>query len=181
MLYNYNCLMNQEELEEIFRRNRLLDEYQQQRAIAFWSDVVGIPVAQYTNPERIAGGTLHVRVSSAAAAHELSMLVDQHRARLNHLMGRTAVRRIHYTVGPLPTSDRPIPLVVYCGPEQAIEEFGDLDDERLARGFARIYAAQQNRAASLLAAGGVQCPRCGVVHRSEAIECPGCRYERGED
>jgi hypothetical protein len=63
---------------------------------------VGAVLRHRTQPEKLRGSTLFVRVGSSAIAHELTMLKGDILTRLAEIIGPGAVTDIRTRVGPLP-------------------------------------------------------------------------------
>jgi hypothetical protein len=68
-----------------------------------WGAAAGETIARNAIPARIArDGTVHVTVSSSAWAFELAQLETELAARLQHLLGEDAPRRLRFAPGRLP-------------------------------------------------------------------------------
>jgi hypothetical protein len=71
--------------------------------LAVWGAAAGETIAKNAIPARIArDGTVHVTVSSSAWAFELAQLEIELAARLQHLLGEEAPRRLRFAPGHLP-------------------------------------------------------------------------------
>ena len=68
---------------------------------------VGDLLRHRSQPEKLRGSTLFVRVGSSAIAHELTMLKGEILARLAHVLGPGAVTDIRTRVGPLAAPRQP--------------------------------------------------------------------------
>jgi hypothetical protein len=166
------------ELESVFRHNNLFDAFKQNEALLCWDEVIGERLGRYTRSEVVRDRVLVVRVSSATVAHELSLLKPQLLQQLNARLDAVRIRDIRFVQGSIPRSPQAIRLHHdETAAETAHQLFADLDDEALARRFERLVVSQKDREASLLAAGGRRCLRCGAVYRGDAKTCPGCRYD----
>jgi hypothetical protein len=79
------------------------------RAVTCWREVCGPTIAQKTQPERVHGGVLYVRVASSSWLHELSYVKAELLARLRS-RAKLALCDIKFQVGkvvPLPGEARP--------------------------------------------------------------------------
>lgn len=71
--------------------------------VRVWPDAVGEQIARNAWPARIGrDGTLHVSVSSATWAFELSQLAGEIASRLQRALGEEAPWRLRFAPGPLP-------------------------------------------------------------------------------
>ena len=86
--------------------------------LIYWEAVVGRLLAEQTSPERLARGTLRLRVSSDAWAVQVQHLAPSIADKINRFLGRRAVERITLTRGriaprkakpPLPPLPDPLP------------------------------------------------------------------------
>jgi predicted nucleic acid-binding Zn ribbon protein len=66
-----------------------------------WPDIVGADIARRSEPVRLAGRTLVVRVESQAWATQLRYLSEQIRHNAEEVLGRGQVREIRLTIGRL--------------------------------------------------------------------------------
>jgi len=179
--YNYNYRMEKKDVEEVFRRNGLLAEYQQQAAVSVWPTVVDETIAYLTVATHVENKTLHVVVDAAAIAHELQAQADTLIRKINQECAQAAIRRLRFAVGEVRPRRSPVVQQVDSEAEARAEEiFQGLDSVALQRAFVRLAMAQQNRDASHLAAGARRCPRCGVMYSGKDSFCPGCRYDAVE-
>ena len=81
--------------------------------LIYWEAVVGQLLAEQTSPERLARGTLRLRVSSDAWAVQVQHLAPSIADKINQFLGRRAVERITLTRGritPRKASPPPPPL-----------------------------------------------------------------------
>jgi hypothetical protein len=66
----------------------------------FWDEVVGSPISKNARPFRIKNGRLRVIVSDPIWLQELQFIEESIRKKLNDKLGRNAVKRIEFRVGP---------------------------------------------------------------------------------
>lgn len=66
----------------------------ERRAVLLWSDVVGPEIARVTEPGRVKGGCLPVRVKTAPWRHALIFRREEIREKLNSRLGEELVKRI---------------------------------------------------------------------------------------
>jgi len=165
-------------VKEVLRRYNLAEEFERQRVIALWPEVVGTQIARLTEAVEFRSGRLTVKVSSPSVAQELALLRGNYIARLNERCGEQLVEEIKFVPGRF-SAPREVPPVKL--PPQARDEARDLfkaiSDRKLRRSFERLYLTLRRREESLLAAGGKRCSRCGAVFLGEGDLCPGCRFD----
>ncbi len=65
-----------------------------------WDRVVGPAISDNARPSRINNGTLRVRVSNAIWLQELKFMEEDIRRKLNKTLGREALKKIEFRVGP---------------------------------------------------------------------------------
>ena len=65
-----------------------------------WDEVVGQTISESARPSRIKKGCLRVTVSDPIWLQELKFLESTIREKLNKKLGRTAIERIDFRVGP---------------------------------------------------------------------------------
>lgn len=70
------------------------------RIWSVWDDVVGPAIAENAQPLRIKNRQLKVRVSDPIWYQELKFLEGDIREKLNNRLGRKAVDKIEFSVGP---------------------------------------------------------------------------------
>ncbi|HJU66332.1 MAG TPA: DUF721 domain-containing protein [Gemmatimonadaceae bacterium] len=86
-----------EALASYLERSGLAERVEQAAIIPEWAQLVGVQIAQVTEPLSIArDGTLFVAVRTNAWMNELSLMEPQLLSALNEKPGRTPVRRIHW-------------------------------------------------------------------------------------
>jgi predicted Zn-ribbon and HTH transcriptional regulator len=167
-----------EGIKQLFKRYKLWNTYQEQRALILWPQVTGNKIGRLTCARRLSRGTLLVEVSSTTVAQELAFLEEQYRTRLNDLLGKHVVERIRFTPGHFP---RPrVRKSISVSPEDrknAKALFSQLEDRKLRDSFERLYLSLRQREQELLASGGKRCPRCGAVFNGDGDICPGCRFD----
>jgi predicted nucleic acid-binding Zn ribbon protein len=86
-----------EALASYLERSGLAERVEQAAIIPEWAQLVGVQIAQVTEPLSIArDGTLFVAVRTNAWMNELSLMEPQLLTALNRKSGRPPVRRIHW-------------------------------------------------------------------------------------
>ncbi len=78
-------------ISAVLGEHGLVDEVREQRIANEWGQIVGKRVARRAWPERVAGGVLHLRVSSSAWLQELGFLTDDLIAKINRHLGGPAL------------------------------------------------------------------------------------------
>ena len=74
-------------LQQFLREQGLETPLRQKRLIDAWEKVTGATVARYTGEKFIKNQTLHVKITSPALRHDLSMMRSQLVKRLNAEVG----------------------------------------------------------------------------------------------
>jgi predicted nucleic acid-binding Zn ribbon protein len=64
-----------------------------------WTEVVGAPVAEHTEPTSLRGGVLRVRVDSPVWATEMGYLAEEIKGRANQVVGYDVVREVRVWTG----------------------------------------------------------------------------------
>jgi hypothetical protein len=104
--------------------------------VRVWPDVVGEQIARNAWPARIGrDGTLHVAVSSATWAFELSQLAGEIATRLQQALGEEAPWRLRFAPGPIPERSRERAEMVKKEPRELSPDVRRRA-ERLASGIA---------------------------------------------
>ena len=91
--------MNKKEIEEVFRRLNLLQDFHRQAPVLLWSEAAGERLASSSEALYVKDGILHIRVESPSAGSELRLRSERIIDRLNGLVGRETVRRIKIEIG----------------------------------------------------------------------------------
>jgi hypothetical protein len=68
-----------------------------------WDDVVGDPICRHARPAWVKEGRLRVKVTDPIWLQELDFLGENIKDRLNKRLGREAVKKIEFRVGPVKT------------------------------------------------------------------------------
>ena len=93
---------------EMKRRNLPVD-YRDAEIIEGWERTVGPVISQQTRPEKIANGTLYLKVSSPAWMQQLQFMKAELLDKVNHALGKKAVHNIFFNIGIIePPESRPI-------------------------------------------------------------------------
>lgn len=66
----------------------------------FWDEVVGSAISKNARPSRIRNGMLRVTVLDPIWLQELQFIGEGIREKLNDKLGRNAVKRIEFRIGP---------------------------------------------------------------------------------
>ena len=78
-------------LQQLLREQGLETPLRQKRLIDAWEKVTGATVARYTGEKFIKNQTLHVKITSPALRHDLSMMRSQLVKRLNAEVGAMVI------------------------------------------------------------------------------------------
>lgn len=89
---------NTEKLSDLIRGyvedNKLGGKLTEVDIISSWEGLLGKTVAFYTQELRISNGTLFVKISSPVVRHELLMMKEDIRKKLNEKAGQETIRQI---------------------------------------------------------------------------------------
>jgi hypothetical protein len=66
----------------------------------FWDEIVGSAVSKNARPSRIKNGMLRVTVSDPIWLQELQFIEESIREKLNEKLGRNAVKKVEFKIGP---------------------------------------------------------------------------------
>jgi hypothetical protein len=66
----------------------------------FWDEIVGSAVSKNARPSRIKNGMLRVTVSDPIWLQELQFIEESIREKLNDKLGRNAVKKVEFKIGP---------------------------------------------------------------------------------
>ena len=69
-----------------------------------WDEVVGSAIAKNAQPSWIKNGSLRIKVSDPIWLQELEYVEENIREKLNSKLGRKAVEKIEFRIGPIITS-----------------------------------------------------------------------------
>lgn len=78
-------------LQQLLREQGLETPLRQKRLIDAWEKVTGATVARYTGEKFIKNQTLHVKITTPALRHDLSMMRSQLVKRLNAEVGAMVI------------------------------------------------------------------------------------------
>ncbi len=87
-------------IEDLLKNDALPFNPDDSRIWKVWEDVVGPAIARNAQPLRIKNRTLKVRVSDPIWFQELQFMESSIREKLNERLGRDAVDKIEFGVGP---------------------------------------------------------------------------------
>lgn len=87
-------------LSQLFRDGHLPFNPDDARIWEVWEEVVGPTIANQARPSWIKDGRLRVKVSDPIWLQELKFVEGEIRGKLNKELGRNAVERIEFRVGP---------------------------------------------------------------------------------
>lgn len=83
-------------IPEYLRKEGLETPLMQKRLIDAWDDVVGRPIAAFTDKRFIKNQTLFVKITNPALRADLSMAKSRLVARLNQQVGAQVIVDIHF-------------------------------------------------------------------------------------
>ncbi len=173
------------ELHKIFSRHGLGAEFYEQEPALIWSQVVGPHIARMTRAIWVKEGVLHVEVFNHAFQHELTLMQEQYKRKLNQTMGEEKVKEIRFRVGPKPQAE-PKSIQwqeISLTPQEQKEidrAVSTVESEELKKSLAGWMASLKKIEKARKQLGWKPCAECGVLH-DEIHEkyCLICRLERG--
>lgn len=80
-----------------FQENCMQDRLDERRAVAAWSDVIGVELAAQCMRPDMRDGVMTVGIRNASLRHELSMSRSSLARAINARLGRTVVEDIRFT------------------------------------------------------------------------------------
>ena len=169
-------------VQEILGKYNLGEEFKHQQILLFWDHVIGDQLRPLTRAIRFAHGLLTIEVASPSIAQELSFFKERYIAHLNNLSSEPLLREIRFVPGRFQRT--PVRKPIAPDSEERSKArvlFSFLPDPHLRHSFEHLYVSHRRREESLLAAGGMRCPRCGVVFYASGEICPGCQFDKIEE
>jgi len=172
------------ELHKIFFRHGLSEEFHEQEPALIWANIVGPHIARMTRPIWVKEGILHVEVFNHAFQHELTLMQEQYKRKLNQTLGEERVKEIRFRVGQKPQAEakRVKWEEIVLTPEEQKEietAVAEVNSEELKKSLAGWMASLKKIEKARKQLGWKPCAKCGTLHddASEKI-CPICRFER---
>lgn len=170
-------MISSAELEKLFRKYGLAEQFREQEPALLWKHIVGPWVARLTEPIWVHDGVLFVAVPSHAAQHEFNLMREEFKRKLNQ--GAERVREIRFRVENFPRPSPSLSLAqIQLTPEEEKEieqvvslvEESDLREalERLMKTAKKLERARQKL-------GWKPCSKCGLL--CEGNFCPLCAEE----
>jgi hypothetical protein len=98
--------MDMKELESIFIRHGLKEEFEVQRPLFIWREVVGESISRITLPLIVRDGVIQVMVESPVVSHELNLLKEKYIKRINERLGEERIVDIRFRIGRLRPKER---------------------------------------------------------------------------
>lgn len=163
-------------LETIFKRNNLLDEYRNQRAIILWNEITK-NLNSYAQPKAVKGNTLIVEVPSSSAKQELSYLEGEYLDKINENLTGGEIKKIKFELGN-PSQFQPTDHLkkqvneqidnIQLDPEEKSEIDGLLNGVELERdlkqAIKQVATTQLKLQKAKLSSGWKKCPFCGCFY-----------------
>ncbi len=180
--------MQLSELERLFARYGLRDEFRRQEALFLWPQVAGERISRLCSAQHVSGGVLYVQVANHVYAQELTALRETYLERLNARL-QEPLSEIRFRVASVsapPPPKPPLPSTEGVALDEAErgEAEGAADsvqDPKLRGAFARYFATLR-RLEKLKAehTDERRCPVCGLHHDGPEARCAFCRLEGRE-
>jgi rubrerythrin len=173
------------ELHKVFFKHGLGEEFFEQEPAFIWSQAVGPHIARLTRAIWVKDGVLHIEVFNHAFQHELTLMQEQYKRKLNQTMGEEKVKEIRFRVGPKPQADakivkwQEIPLT----PEEQKEietAIATVESSKLKESLSGWMISLKKIEKARKQLGWKSCAECGTLHDdfNEKL-CPICRLEQG--
>jgi len=129
-------------IEGIARKRRWYGRFRLAEVLKIWEEAVGEGIASHAQPHALRRGTLTVICSGPQWMHQLHMLKEMIRERLNEAVGREIVKDIRFRVSALrrPSQEPPVKTSSLSDDDRRwIEEvLGPLKDEDLREALRRV-------------------------------------------
>jgi len=167
-------------LGQLLKRYKLEAGLRRGRVLELWPEIAGEMLARLTEPLKLEGGELLVRVESAALAHQLTYQREEFVRRYASVLGAETVRNVRFVAGrlrsgkpgPQPAAARPAgPVTLPLELARKLESWQEAAPPELRPAVARagraILAAQASREAGHL------CPVC--ERPGDGSPCPYCQ------
>lgn len=74
----------------------LRDHFEENLAIAFWNSTVGKQISDHTDPQKVTGGILFVKVDNDVWRNELSYMKHEIIQKLNRKIGKKVIQEIKF-------------------------------------------------------------------------------------
>jgi hypothetical protein len=149
-------------VDPLFRWLKLDETARQFRALRAFSEAAGPRIGARARAERLRGGTLYVRVSTAAWSHQLHALKSTLIEKLHATPGGEPVEDLRFSVGPLDevpdwaspsppspteaTSSRTLTKPPSRPPaDEIVRAMGEVVDDELREELTRLYARLGSR------------------------------------
>jgi len=89
-----NALSVGEIVEQFLKQEKIDSEYDQQRALLLWPEIVGPGINRYTTSRTISNGVMTITLCSASLRNELMFNRELLVKRINEALGRDVVKDI---------------------------------------------------------------------------------------
>ena len=90
-------------LKQLFREPEWKDKLQAAIPLLRWQEIVGVKIAEQSQPESLKDGVLQVRVANSAWLHHLRFLEQDLRHKLNKELPALVIKELRFRQGPLDT------------------------------------------------------------------------------
>lgn len=72
------------------------EKYEENIAVAYWESIVGDEIARHTEPQKVADGTVFVKVDDNVWRNELVFFKKQIIAKLNTRIGKNVIKDVKF-------------------------------------------------------------------------------------
>jgi hypothetical protein len=170
-----------QEIQRIFEREGLGEEFKEQEPLLLWPQVVGEQMSKLTQPLRVRQGVLYIEAASHVVAQQLSLLKEAYLNRLNELLGEERLADLRFRVSrslkTLPHEASEGEQLSLLERERLVRLLDELEDPHLREVFERLILAVAKRDQVRAAQGYKQCAVCGVHHDGQGEICYYCELE----
>ena len=90
-------------LKQLFQEPEWKDKLQAAIPLLRWQEIVGVKIAEQSQPESLKDGVLQVRVANSAWLHHLRFLEQDLRHKLNEELPSIEIKELRFRHGPLDT------------------------------------------------------------------------------
>jgi rubrerythrin len=173
------------ELYKIFFRHGLGEEFLEQQPALLWLKIVGPHIARLTRPLYVKDNILHIEVFNHAFQHELTLMQEQYKRRLNKEIGEERVKEIRFRVGK--KSEDEIKNIkwqeISLTPDEQKEieaTLRQVESLELRKSLQGWIISLKKIEKARIQLGWKPCAKCKTLHDDAGEKlCPICRLEEG--
>ncbi len=173
------------ELYKIFSRHGLGDEFIEQQPALLWMKIVGPHIARLTRPLYVKEGILHIEVFNHAFQHELTLMQEQYKRKLNKEIGEERVKEIRFRVGKKPEDEAKVikwqEILLTPEEQKEIESIlAHIESAELKKSLGGWIVSLKKIEKARKQLGWKPCAKCATLHDDASQKlCHICRLEQG--